>query len=294
MTNSMMIRSTLGDLSSSLDRLQRNQAKVSSGKAIQRVSDDPARAVDALALRQRLRRTEQLMRTAEDTAARLQSADTALVSSFDVLNRVKELTVQASNGGASSDTSRAAISSELRGLRDELIGIANTEYLGRSLFNGTATGSAYDPASGAYLGNSTNYDRTVAAGVTVSVNLTGEQIFGAQGDPAGDVFAVIDRLAAAVGRGDLAALTTEHSHLDDASLRVSGAAAEIGRRARHLTSITVRSETERAELSERISLVEDVDFAEALLSMKASENAYQATLQAASRVLPPSLIDFLR
>lgn len=294
LTNSMAMRSTLRDLSSSFSRLQTNQARTSSGKAFERVSDDPNRAVDALALRQRLRRSDQIARTADDTSARMKTADTVLVSSLDVMSRVKELTVQASNTGSSTPTSRATIAAELNGLRDELIGLANTQYLGRSLFNGTAAGAAYDPSTGAYNGNDTNFERTVAPGMTMTANLTGGQVFGVQGDPAGDLFAVIDRLATAVSAGDSAAMATEHANLDAAATRLGGAAAEVGRRASHLESITARVSVDRADLTERLSVVEDVDLAEALIAMQASENAYTATLQAASRVLPPSLVDYLR
>ncbi len=105
---------------------------------------------------------------------------------------------------------------------------------------------------------------------------------------------MIDRLAAATSAGDTGALATEHANLDAAVTRLGGAAAEIGRRASHLESITVRAGVERADLAGRLSVVEDIDLAEALIEMQASENAYTATLQAAGRVLPPSLVDYLR
>lgn len=293
-TSSMAMRTSLRDLSNSFSRLQTNQQRISSGKAFNKVSDDPSRSVDALALRQQLRRTNQIERTAEDTSARLRSSDTALVSTLDVLTRVKELTVQASNTGSATATTRSVLAAELNGLRDQLIALANTEYLGRPLFNGTAGGKAYDPATGVYEGNATNFERPVAPGVTMTANLTGEQIFGAQGDPAGDLFAVIDRLSAAVNSGDSAGIAIEHANFDTASNRVGAATAEIGRRASELESIQSRAAISKADVQDRLSLVEDVDLAEAIIAMQASENAYTATLQAASRVLPPSLVDYLR
>lgn len=293
-TSAIAMRSTLRDLSSAYTRLQDNQLRVSSGKAFDKVSDDPNRAVDALALRQQLRRTESLERTADDTTARLRSSDTALVSTLEILTRVKELTVQASNSGSSTPTTRAAIAAELGGLREELLAVANTEYLGRPLFNGTAGGQAYDPSTGAYLGNATTFERSVAPGITITGNMTGEQVFGSQSDPAGDLFAVIDRLTASIASGDDATIQAEHANLDVASTRVGAAAAEIGRRASHLETIQSRMAVDRGDLVTRLSMVEDVDLAEALISMQASENAYTATLQAASRVLPPSLVDYLR
>lgn len=292
-TNGVSMRASLRDLNDALGALRTSQARLSSGKAIERVSDDPNRAVDVLALRQQLRRAEQWDRAATDTEARLRSADTALVSSLDVMTRVKELAVRASNSGTTDATQRGAIAAELRGLRDELLALANSEYLGRPLFNGTAAGAAYDPSTGAYLGNDAVFERSVASGMSVAANLTGEQVYGSQSAPGGDLFAVVDRLAAAVAAGDEGLVAVEHDRLDVAAERLGAAAAEIGMRSQRLETVRARAELDEVGLRERLSIAEDVDVAEALLTMQADENAYTAALRAASKVLPPSLVDYL-
>ncbi len=293
-TNSMVVRTTLQDLNRSLERLRVRQANLTTGKEIRKVSDDPRRAMDAVAVRGELRRAERHSRNADDAEARLRLTDSALVSSLDLLTRVKELTVRASNDGVSDPAWRAGIATELSALRDELVTIANTEYSGRSIFNGTAAGKAYDPATGAYLGNAAAVNRDVAAGTTIAANITGEQVFGAQSGPTGDLFAVMDRLATAVAGGDTAALEVEHANLDTATDRLSAATAEVGSRAARLEEIRLRAADDEAGLRERLSSIEDVDLAEALITMQADENAYTAALQAAARVLTPSLVDYLR
>ena len=91
----------------------------------------------------------------------------------------------------------AAPAAEIRSSRSELLALANTTYGERSIFNGTASGAAYD-ANGVYLGNSASIIRDVAPSTSIAVNLTGPQIFGTAGGPVGDVFEVLDRLATAL------------------------------------------------------------------------------------------------
>lgn len=293
-TNSMMMRTTLDDLTRSLSRLRDSQSDVSTGRVIRTMSDDPTRAADAVTLRSELRRVAQRDRVAADTESRLRITDTALVTGLDLLTRAKELTVRASNGGVADPAGRAAVATELSAIRDELLSIANTTYLGRSVFNGTAAGPAYDASTGSYLGNDAAVTREVAAGVTITANITGEEVFGAQAGPAGDLFAVLERLAVAVAAGDQTAIETEHANLDDGRAQLSAATAAVGSRAARLDDIKVRAEYATAELRERLSSIEDTDLAEGLIRMQADEQAYTAALQAAARVIPVSLLDFLR
>ena len=293
-TNSMTTRTMLRDLNLSLGRLQDRQADLSTGRVIRKVSDDPTAAVDAMAIRNQLRRADQRSRSLDDAQAWLQTADTALVSGLDMLARVKELAVRASNSGAADPSSQSAIAAEIAGLRDELLAIANTKYLDRPVFNGTAVGAAYDTATGAYLGNDATVMREVAPGTVMAANLTGEQVFGTQAGVDGDLFAVLDRLRAAVQANDPAAIGVEHARLDTATKRLAAAAAEIGTRASRIDNLRTRAGADEAALRERLSGLEDADLAEAMLNVRSSENAYNAALQAAAKVLPASLLDYLR
>ncbi len=292
-TSSMILNSTMTDLNRSLVRLQRSQSELSSGRAIQTVSDDPAGASSAMRLRGELRRAEQHDRARTDAQSWLATADSALVNGLDLMSRVKELVVRAGNDGANGPTSRAALAAEVGQLRDEMLSLANAEYLGRPVFNGTAIGTAYD-AAGVYQGDVGAVVREVAPGTTMQVNVSGPQAFGDPGAPEGDLFAVMSRLQTAIAAGDLTALATEHDHLDTARSRLASAAAQIGSRGAKLESVQARSAVDEITMREALSSIEDVDIAEALISVKARETAYTAALQAASRVIPPSLLDFMR
>jgi flagellar hook-associated protein 3 FlgL len=293
-TNSMMLRSTMRDLNGSLNRLQQSQSELSTGRLIRKPSDDPTKATQAMALRTSTRVGDQRQRAAEDASGWLDTAGSTLMSGLEVMDRVKQLTVQAANSGASTAESRSAIATELRSLRDELLAAANTRYVDRPIFNGSAAGNAYNPTTGTYLGNAAAVVREVAPDTTVQVNMTGEQIFGTQSAPEGDVFAILDRLANAVATGNDAAVTAEHANTDAARRRMTDAVGVLGARGARVEEIRTRNDLQRERALQSLSEVEDADLSESLMAVKARENAYTAALQAAAKVIPPSLVDFLR
>lgn len=292
-TNSMVLSSTLNDLNRSLERLQRDQVELSTGRRINKVSDDPTGASSAMTIRSQIRRAEQYQRSATDSQGWLGTADTAVVSALDVMNRLEELAVRAGNDGVANASTRAALATEVGHLRDELLSLANTEYLDRPIFNGTAAGTAYDSA-GTYLGNDAAVTREIGPGTTMTVNVTGPDVFGDPSAPQGDLFAVLGRLEAAILAGDTSGVSAEHVHLDAARDTMLSAAAQIGVRGARLDSVRSRLATDDVTIREALSQIEDTDIAEALIAVKVSENAYTAALQAAGKVLPPSLVDFMR
>ena len=293
-TSSMMLRSTLRDLSQGLSRLQETQTKLATGKQITRPSADPGGTSSAMGMRQDLRRADQRLRSLNDAQGWLETADVTLTSSLDALGRAKEIAVRASNTGALGDpVARQALATEVRSIRSEMLALANTNYGNRSIFNGTASGAAYD-TNGVYLGNSSSIIRDVAPSTSIAVNLTGTQVFGTAGGPVGNVFETLDRLATAISNGDSAAMATEHTNLDGFRSTVGAATVEIGTRSTRLAEAKMRAEDSKLLLSTQLSEVEDVDVVDALIKAKAQENSYQASLQVAARILPPSLLDYLR
>lgn len=294
-TSSMMVNSTLRDLSLSLSRLQETQTKMSTGKELTRASVNPGATAAAMGLRQDLRRTDQRMRSLDDAQGWLSTADGALTSGLTALGKAKELAVRGGNtGGISDSVARQAIGAEVRSVRSELLAMANSSYGDRSVFGGTVAGPAYDNSTGAFLGNTASIVRDVAPSTTVTVNVSGPSAFGTAGGPVGSVFEVLDRLATAIEAGDDAGIATEQTNLAAATTQLGRAATEVGTRAARLDDIRNRLEDDQLTLKTNLSQVEDVDIVDALIRSKAQETSYQATLQVAAKVLPASLLDYLR
>ena len=293
-TSSMMVTGTLRDLSIGLRSLQHTQTQLTTGRQLVRASDDPSAASAAMGLRQQMNRSVQRSRSLTDAQGWLDTADATMSNGLDRLSRTKEIAVRAaSSGGLSDPNARQAMAIEVKAIRDDLLALANTKYNGRSLFNGTAAGASYD-ANGLYLGNSASVIRDVAPQTNLQVNSTGPQIFGTQGGPVGNMFEVFDRLATAIQNGNEAGIAAEHLNLDAASAVMMSATVDIGSRAARVFDIKSRADDESLRMRSQLSEIEDVDVVEALVRSKAQENAYQAALQTTAKILPVSLLDYLR
>lgn len=275
-------------------RLAAIQRQVASGRQIERASDSPSAALEALRYRRSLRTYGQYERNLNDAKNWLGNADTALESIDDRLRRAQDLTIQADNG-ALSPAARTAVATELRAIADEMLGIANTEHLGRPIFNGTSGDSAAYDSNGAYLGDGGTIERTVSSGTTIEVNVTGSDVFGVEnpGDPAnGNIFELVRTIADAVDAG--VEVSGFLDGIAGAQTRVHSAQATLGARLSSVEKLESRNSDTTVELTSSLSQAEDVDLTEAILGLKSQEAAYTAALSVTGRILDRSLLDFLR
>lgn len=116
--------------------LSHTQRQISSGRRILLPSDDPIAAARSLELRESLARLEQFDRNAGIAGHRLAQEETSLNSINNVLQRVRELALQASNA-TQSDESRGLIAVEMREQLDHLMQLANQrDSTGRYVYSG--------------------------------------------------------------------------------------------------------------------------------------------------------------
>ncbi|HZX23613.1 MAG TPA: flagellar hook-associated protein FlgL [Woeseiaceae bacterium] len=153
-----MFRASLGQMQELQSALARTQEQIASGKRLLAPSDDAIGAARSIELRELSSRIEQFDRNGNLAQSRLSVEEQALASAGDLLQRARELAVQASNGTQSNET-RAFIATEIRQLKDQMIQIANTQdTTGRYLFSGysdkvqpfsaTADGAVYNGDEG--------------------------------------------------------------------------------------------------------------------------------------------------
>ena len=289
-TGQMLSNNALAGLQANLGRLQDLQEQLSSGRRINRPSDDPVGAAASMELRSAQTRTNQYVRNAENGRGWLGTADTALTSMLDATSRLRDLLL-GSLSGAKDASVRSATAQEVDTLRDSMLGLANTAYLGRPIFAGNAaTGQAYD-ATGTYLGDTGQVFRTVAKGTQVQVNVTGPEVFGTG---ASSLFTVASDIAAHLRADDTTALQADISRLDNAVGVVQDKLAEVGARYNRVDAMRGTAETHLTTLTDELSAAEDIDLPATIMNLQLQQTAYQAALGAAGKVLQPSLLDFLR
>jgi flagellar hook-associated protein 3 FlgL len=160
--------------------LARTQTELASGRRAQTPADDPVAAGRIDTLERTLAASKQYATNAELAAMRLSLEEGALADAGNVLQRVRELAVQA-NSGALDDGSRRLIGSELRQLRDQLLEVANrADGAGGYLFGGLRDGAApfaRNAAGVSYAGDSLTREVEVSPSQRVAVGHSGEEVF---------------------------------------------------------------------------------------------------------------------
>ncbi len=157
------------------------QQQISTGKRVNKPSDDPVAAARILKLDQELRRVDTYQRNANLADNRLKQEESALESSVDVIQRVRELTVQAGSGSLSPND-RQSISAELKERLGQLANIANTrDASGEYIFSGfqgdTQAFARDDEGKWGYQGDEGQRQLEIDDGVTVPISDNGKGIF---------------------------------------------------------------------------------------------------------------------
>ncbi|MBS8231382.1 flagellar hook-associated protein 3 [Marinobacter salarius] len=219
----------LQDLNSSLNQ---TQEQISTGKRVNKPSDDPVAAARILNLDQELSRIETYQRNAGLAENRLQQEESALAGSVDVIQRIRELTVQAGNGSLSPND-RKSISSEMKERIGQLANIANTrDASGEYIFSGFqgSTAAFGKDASGSwvYQGDEGQRVLEIDDGVTVPISDHGKGIYSsipaavfAEGDTGNAAAARIDGIEV-VDDGGLSAVSP-----DDITITVDTVAGTV-------------------------------------------------------------------
>jgi flagellar hook-associated protein 3 FlgL len=161
---------------SGMAQMQDLLAEIASGKKLLDIADDSALFVDSLRLDQQEATIKQVQETMTKSQEFAYNTDTVLSQFSSSLDTFKTKLIQASND-TNSALERTAIAGELRGIKENLIALANTSINGQYLFSGTAVNSKAVDENGNYLGNG---DRLYAVGgkdVLQQYNIDGESLF---------------------------------------------------------------------------------------------------------------------
>lgn len=294
-THRAVTQTALLGLNNNLSQVSKLQQQLTSGKLISAPSDSPTGTNKALQIRQDQSGVQQFAKNISDGQSWLDATDTALTTMITQVHDVKALTVNALNDGAMSAQSRQAIAVELAGIRESLLGLANSSINDRALFGGVTQGSTAYAADGSYVGAppvGEGITRRVSNADRIRIDVTGQEAFGVPtpGDP--DLFGLIAKIATDVESAP-DALAADLEKLDVALDRLLGAAASVGARSARMEAAGQVNTDLQLTLASQLVDVEDIDLAKTIMELNQTEVGYKAALQATAQVIQPTLVDFL-
>ena len=157
------------------------QERVSTGKSILRASDDPVAAVNLSVAKEQSLLLGQFERNIASAENKLNMTDLTLQETVNVLTRFSELITMARNG-ALNEEGHLAISTEMRQLKEVLLGLANTtDANGQGIFSGfNGVGRPFEmnvDGSVEYLGNRGQNSLAISENMSISTNIDGGSAF---------------------------------------------------------------------------------------------------------------------
>ena len=305
-----------GVISDEVPRLQRDisrlREQISSGKRINRPSDDPssfATAERMKTLGNQLARREESIASARTFVDRTQQELDGLA---DLFTRAREDGVRAADDTRSADD-RAAIANELRSIKGEVVDRMNSTQDGEYIFAGNRTdtqpfgadGSANDaaPINGSLDALDGDRTRPIGKNQDLTINVDGKalaQYDTDSGDPK-TITGALDNLIKAVDPADNSPpsgppdpdISTALGEVEDALDHVISKGSEAGAIGRRLSTAQEQVEAASLEANERRSDAEDTDLATAISELQQRQTQLQAAFQATSSSQQTSLVNFL-
>ena len=249
--------------------------KLSSGLRINRAGDDAAGLAISEKMRGQIRGLDQASRNAQDGISLIQTAEGALNETTNILQRMRELSVQAAND-TNATTDRQAIKTELTALRSEISRIAETtKFNGKGVINSGAS--------------------EVSLNIQVGAN-AGERITLALDNMNASAIGVASSLVSDIGDGTAGNANKLTTAIDNALVKVSTQRAKFGAIQNRLEHTIKNIDNTSENLQAAESRVRDVDMAKEMMNYSKNNILNQAaqSMLAQANQQPQNVLNLLR
>ena len=278
--------------------LAKTEQQLSTGRRVLTPSDDPSASARILDLDKLIETTNQYQRNSDAAEARLKVEESVLANAGDLLQRVRELAVQANNDTLSAED-RDAIALEVRQHLDGLLQLANTkdgnsEYLFAGYQTGTQPFSHDGNGNFSYAGDQGVREVQIGATRTIATGDAGADVFLHVDDGAGGVdsmFAAVYDFAIDLESNTPSGVTL--TRLDSALESLSTTRAAVGARLNAIDQQRNVNDAYVLSLQQNRSSLADLDYAEASTRYQQQLLALQASQQTFVQLQGLSLFNYL-
>ncbi|MEO6817786.1 MAG: flagellin [Edaphobacter sp.] len=282
--------------SSSLEVTLTNE--LSSGLRVTSLQDDPAAVAESTVMASAISKDDTFVQTASGTQSMMQVSDSTLGEVVSQLTSAVSLAISGNNGTANS-ANIASIEQQLTGIRDQILSLANTSYLGQSLFGGSqgsvkpfALDTSTSPATTSYVGDtSANYVET-PSGQKIQTNLAGSDVFGSGTT---GVFGALNQLIADFsGSTASATAATDTGTLSAALKNVSAQRSLLDGSLSRLQATSTYTQTEESQLKVQQGSLVSADPASVATQLSSAETQNQALMSVMTALSKTDLFNYMQ
>ncbi len=281
------------NLVNSLDLATANEQQLteelSTGEKVNALSDDPVAAGENVLLTSQMNLDDTFSQTASSTESMLQVSDSALGSVVSQLTSAISLATEANNGTLNGGNLQS-ITTQLTGIRDEVLSLANTTYLGQYIFGGSQSSTApftlntsASPATATYNGDDVVSHVQTPNGQTIQTNVPGDQIF--LSSTGGNVLATLNNLIADYSSGTPSSTAAaDTAALSQALSTVSQQRVVLDNSITRLTASSNYTQSESTQLASEQNSLLQADTGQLASELSMSETQQAALTQVITAV----------
>ena len=315
-TNTAMVRSHLYDTQQNLSRMNKINEQINSGKVVNRVSDDPHKAIRIMNMNNEIRYTEKYNYNIDETVGWMNNTDASLENFGNLLKDVKDNIIKVGNGTYSQEEIKA-INAEMNEKIKEIADTLNTTHGGKYMFGGSNVDEApikliENPDGTVKLeinknSNTEDLKADISDGTSIDYNVSVGEIFNVK-DENGKTVNLLDevnklsKLMNDIANGDEQTsanarkelLGDVKSNIDKLYNHSLDERTSLGVRVSTAEKIKELNDENILNMKSVLSLDQDVDHVEKFIELKSAELVYQASIQVGTKLIQPTILDYMR
>lgn len=307
-TNSSMIRNHMYDVQQGLQRMDNLNKQLDSQKQINRVSDDPHKAIKIMNLNNEIKYAEKHNQNVEEVVGWMNNTDANLEEFGTLLGDIKNSILKVGNG-TYSDEEMKAIQAEMNEKLKALGETLNTTHGGRYMFGGTSVDEPpvlieeKDGVVTLTLNpkiNDEDLKAEISDGINLDYNVSASEIFNKDGknylDSINDLSKLMNDIANGVDVEDnkKELLGDVKKNIDEFFNHTVDTRTKFGVKVSTAEKIKDLNDENILNMKGVLSLEQDVNYVDKFIELKSAEMVYNASIQVGAKLIQPSILDYLR
>ncbi|HBI92178.1 MAG TPA: hypothetical protein DDY58_06950 [Terrisporobacter glycolicus] len=312
-TNTSMIKNHMYDTQENLTRMSKINEQINSSKMVNRVSDDPHKAIRIMNLNNEIRYTEKYNYNIDETVGWMDTTDGSLDHLGNMLGDIKDDILKV--GGVYSDEEFKAIQAEINEKIKEIADVMNTTYGGKYMFGGTNVDEppiTMEDKNGVITlkinpnSNMGDLRADISDGINIDYNLSVGEIFNGKDnngtsidflEEINNVSKLMDKVVNGTddekskAKKELSGTTKDN--IDNLYNHALDERTSLGVRVNTAEKVKGLNEENILNMKGVLSLDQDVNQVEKFIELKSAELVYQASIKVGTTLMQPTILDYL-
>ncbi|UEL48585.1 flagellin N-terminal helical domain-containing protein [Terrisporobacter hibernicus] len=313
-TNTSMIKNHMYDTQENLTRMSKINEQINSSKMVNRVSDDPHKAIRIMNLNNEIRYTEKYNYNIDETVGWMDTTDGSLDHLGNMLGDIKDDILKVGNG-VYSDEEFKAIQAEVNEKIKEIADVMNTTYGGKYMFGGTNVDEppiTMEDKNGVITlkinpnSNMGDLRADISDGINIDYNISAGEIFNGKDnngtsidflEEINNVSKLMDKIANGTddekSKAKKELLGTTKDNIDNLYNHSLDERTSLGVRVNTAEKVKGLNEENILNMKGVLSLDQDVNQVEKFIELKSAELVYQASIKVGTTLMQPTILDYL-